>query len=377
MFGNVFIDIAIYALLFVIIGCIDDRNEKESHRIGNICYVIICAIILFYSLFRHPLTGTDSYNNYKAVQVIWQGGTVRYEYLYRLYVTWISHISVNYVVFLRITTLFILLPLFYVIYKMPYRSFILLLFVLGELNATFDVIRGFVSFSFIFMGYYLYNYRKKKAAVILYVVAIFIHITAIYYPIVFLCSNVIKKKRELTVLSFAGVIAYIFVNMNFSKILSLFIDRIAGILGNIAFRFYSYIGTVRNEADFSASYIVLYLLAVILGIYYYPDTALKQNLSEGKINNNKSQELRNVTKLANMNWLFLFTAIISAWLPVLHRYLKLSMIFTYVFIGFCLKKEARLRNRIIILGLVFAVNMYFTYINNGGFVYKFYFNNTF
>ncbi|MEZ3433409.1 MAG: EpsG family protein [Lachnospiraceae bacterium] len=371
--GNVFITIGLMCLPFSLIDSAIQRKERKSLSekiLGKNCFLIICGIILFFSFFRHPLIGTDSINNYNAFGAIANNPEqVNYGIGYIKLVQIFQIFSIDYTVFTKLCTLIIMLPIIYVISKCPYRSFLLVLFALGELNATFDVIKGFISFSFVIVGFYLWDMKGKKIGILLAVASLLFHLSSVFFLVVYIAARIIKSRKIYFIMAGIGII---FVATPF---FGNAMDYIISIAATVSSRFLSYIGTFGVNADFSLTYVVIFLIPNALALYYYPNLQFINKRKKDEVLSYKklNAEDKSIRTCINISWILFIIAIISTWMPVLNRYLKLSLIFTYILFAYCLKKEERLNNRIVLMFFMLLVNIVFAYLNNGGFVYEFLF----
>lgn len=152
-------------------------------------------MIFICSYFRDTLTGTDSLNNYAAFRdILRDSSDSNYETGYLTLVRLFQTFSTEYMNFVKLCTIIILLPIFYVLKECPYRFFLLTLFALGELNATFDVLKGFISFVFVIIGFYICNMREKMGLWQLYYRSYSTFLRFFHYCVIH-CQEDYNKKR--------------------------------------------------------------------------------------------------------------------------------------------------------------------------------------
>lgn len=360
-------------LAFIDILC-EPRNykigDKRRKILSNFCFWMMCAVIMFTSLFRHPYTGTDAFNNYQAyINILNDSPYINYEFGYVYYVKWIQTLSENYIFFLRICTGIILLPIMWMVNKMPYRSLIMLCFILGELNATFDVIKGFIAFAFVIIGCYMYYFKKNKVGFIVLCMSVCFHATSIFYAMLFILASMIKKQKTYWIISAVSII------FAATPLLNVTINMFANLLSLVSIRFSNYIESYGTVVDFSPTYVIVYLVPNILGVIYFKESSLWVRKREEA--NNENIKINTFEKIMmNLNYLMLILTFMSTWIPVLHRFLKLSLIFNYILIALCVNKERKQINRVVIIILAVVVNFIFAIVNNQGFNFEFYFNSS-
>ena len=363
-----FIYLSLVCLPFVFADTCYERNfyklgEKRKNIFSNFCYICACVIVLTVSILRHPFTGTDSINNYYAfIDIIQDSPYINYEFGYVWLVKFLATISENYMFFLKSCTGIILIPIMCIINRMPYRSLILLCFILGELNATYDVIKGFLSFALIVIGFYCLYYKKKKIGIVWMLLSLLFHITSIFFLGLFWVASIIKNRKIYCIIA---AITILFVA---TPLFNITINSIVSILTLASERFSKYHGILGNDIDFSPTYILTYLAPVILGMLYFKEqTIIRRNEGANKIQKISIEDL-----LVNINCILLILTVVSTWIPVLHRFLKLSLLFNYMLVALCLHKEKSRRNRIMIILVVILANVIFSIVNNQGFTFTFF-----
>lgn len=348
--------VAVYILLvpLVIVDTVKSecgKNNSYSATKG-IAYLGICAIILFFSCCRNPLVGTDSANNREAYYNIFlDKGFSGYEAGYIFFVRLTQRICVDFQFFLVICSFMILLPIFYVVWHYPYRAYVLSLFVLGGYNATFDVLKGYLAFSFVLLGGFLWKYKKKrKLGAVLMLLAHSFHIFVALFVVAYVAADILKKKEHYLIIAVS--FGLLFIPAVHHWLLKTIID-----LAVLVSKRFSTLYSNLDRRYISTTYILFYFITNIFSYLYF----------------NRLRKSENSKVIMNLNFLMLMGTIGLTWFPSLSRYCKMSMIFSDILVGQCLRQEKDRRSRMIIMVAFSAINIVFAFLNNGNFVYKFFF----
>lgn len=321
---------------------------KDGKMKSNRVYYFICMVLLALAYIRNPMVGTDAINNYNAFYNLSSEAVLDYGSGYLLYVKLIQLITLNYRFFLIVTSTAILFPFFYVLKEKEYRSFALILFFLSMYAATYDVIKGYLSFSFIFISVFYWNKGKVKKAVFWGVIGVLFHPSILLLILFLWAANHNIDKRRWILIYFWGVVFLIPTIQDLST-------KLLGEIGSLVSSRYA--GYTFSENYFSTTYVLLYGFAsVFLAMYY---RKLLQEESERKEN------LFYINMHLIGQWLSLF----GGFIPHVNRYMKFILIFSIILICKCLKTSQNVVNMRIIKFVSLFAYAVFVFLNNGGTVY--------
>lgn len=343
-----------FVLLFVLtipLGFLEYVNKREEERefFRVISFGCVCLLILFVAFLREPLLGVDGLDNYNAFNKIYTGvEKVRYEIGYLTLVRLAQLITTNYRFFIIMCGCLIYIPIFYVVSHFQYRTLILQLFILSMYNATFDVLKGALSFAVLLLGVFLIEYKKKYIwGVVLTGVALSIHIATSMFVVIFVVAYFMKKKRDYIIITILCVLMSIPV---VSENLFRFVVYLASFISP---RFKKY-GIEGIDTYFSTTYFLFYLVIMFIVYLYYKRLA-------------RASQANKV--LININYLVFLGSFSFGWFPHVTRYLKFSMLFSAIILSECLSIEQDKRKKVILVFSSMLLFVMFSFINNGGFLY--------
>lgn len=163
--------------------------DKLSNGTKNNCLIILSSIsfIALISL-RCLATGQDTYqyqsiyehlSDYKSFKSYLNDSNY-IEYGYAFW-QWILHYIINYRGFLFLQALIMVLPFSYVVYKRSYDPIVsmLLYILLSYLTWDMCAARQAPAVSFAFLAFFLYKEKRIKPAILVYLLAISFHVTAL------------------------------------------------------------------------------------------------------------------------------------------------------------------------------------------------------
>lgn len=336
-----YILISLSILLFI--PAYKDMKDKNKY-----IYMLICGIFLVISVIRNPLVGTDSVNNYNAFMNIKDGLRLNYGSGYLLYVKIFQLFSENYRLFLVITSLLILMPVFYILKSLQYRSFAIILYSLSLYTASFDVLKGYLAFSFILLAADNWLVKEKTGKAIGYgIVAFFFHPSILLVALFMLISSwKITQKCRALFFAVGGIFAFPQVRNAAQKVV-VFIGK------HISSRYASYEG---SEYYFSTTYVLIFGFTSLLLLVMYKQLLLNNNV-------------KRIQFLINMHLIGQWLALFGGFIPSVNRYMKFILLFSIILICESIKASSDNGNKVAFQISSWLVYVLFVVLNNGGLIY--------
>ena len=215
-----------YIIIFFLITFWWKHTNKGS--IKQIKQFIVLVWLLFVSIiglrcvqtgqdtlmYREIYNGLNEYSSYKNFMLDFNFVN-SIEVGYATW-QWIVHLLFDYRGFLICQAILMITPFVYVVYKWSDNvvwSFVLYI-LLGYLTWNMCAARQAPALSFTLLAYYFYSYKRYKASIVSYLIAISFHTTALlFFPVVLIYKGLRNKKLLLISLVASKIIGNYFIPM--------------------------------------------------------------------------------------------------------------------------------------------------------------------
>ncbi len=213
----------IIAYLFAFLG--EKLIKKHSNGLGKFSLLISLAIVCLVAGVRNIEIGTDVriylYPMFKGFA--FNGTTIIYQILNSkteigfVILLYIVSVLKNVNVLMFVVEICIALPIYIYAYKQKDKysiSFIILIFLLTMYVRSFNIIRQSIAMSIIILSTYYFENKKYKRTLMLSILAMMFHKSAIICVLIYMFIIISKSKRDkrnsLIILTYAGIIMVMF-----------------------------------------------------------------------------------------------------------------------------------------------------------------------
>jgi hypothetical protein len=326
-----------YSIIFALIIIFSLNVSIKLHR--NIFYFFVILLIIL-AILRNPFIGKDNIAYFDYFNYLISGIKLgQFELLFSIYLDIFIFISDDFQVFLIITSILTLIPLFFIIrilvFKPKYLILVLFLFLTTTYIFTFSILRNYLALPYLILSLVFIGKNNGLSFLLILLGSLF-HVSIFFLGIIYFTLRYLKTKPFLIFIFFTTFLVLL---IDVKVIQQFLIDILDLIRPG-----YNLYEVVQIDTNPSISLIVIFLF---LDIFLYI---------------NKNIKGINLESILKVSIFFTFTSIFLYWIPNYYR-LAIISIFTNSLFLIINYSHYRLRYSNLFHITFFAIFIVFFYLN--------------